>query len=325
MQQGITAPDLPVTEVGKHGEFTTDEGNSKYDKLLPVKWKQGGKDHRVDPYNKVINQERNPSPDLYYMVTGCGATAIAMAYHEIPKQSTMQNIASKYGVSSYDWGAMTVATKNPSSLKPDVLETAKNAIAVLMYEIFVYAKSKPTMGLIKKGTDNPKEKGENAFTNTNYNDVKFAFSNMGYRDPGNFVKYSFSGIKFSINADSPVMVGGWAYTKTEIKDGLVVKSPDNIGHYWVIDGYRRMTTKAKNKYNGIDIVDFEDKDYVHCNLGWGKECNGWYINGVFDTTPYIDNNGKLQTNIPWTDSGKTDYSYYFFDTDIRMLIGIKKK
>jgi hypothetical protein len=326
--RGATAPELDVTDVGKYGGFIIDYGNSNEASLLPVNWNQGGKDHRVDPYNKVINETRNPSPDLYYMITGCGATAIAMimAYHETPKQPTMKDIAGKYGVSAYNWGAMADATENPSRLGPDDLAAAKNAISVLMYEIFVYAKSTPTMGLISKTTENPKGKKEGASTSTSYSDVKLAFSKMGYHDPGNFVRYVFSGVRSSIDAGRPVMVGGWSYVETRIEDGLVVKRQGDAGHYWVIDGYRRMSTKAKNKYTGID-VDFNDKYYVHCNLGWGRFCNGWYIDGVFDMSPYIDVDGKIQTNIPLVDSGYIEYRSdgLFFDTDIWMLTNIKRK
>jgi hypothetical protein len=72
-------------------------------------------------------------------------------------------------------------------------------------------------------------------------------------------------------------------------------------------------------------VDFNDKNYVHCNLGWNGWCNGWYVDGVFDTSPYIGEYGITQTNIPWTDTGYVEYTEYFFDTDIRMLTKKKKK
>ena len=75
-------------------------------------------------------------------------------------------------------------------------------------------------------------------------------------------------------------------------------------------------------------IDYFPAKYVHCCLGWGGGyCNGWYINGVFDTRYSED--GKTH-NIPWADadgplpeearSVGNDGVYKFY---IKMLTGIR--
>ena len=44
------------------------------------------------------------------------------------------------------------------------------------------------------------------------------------------------------------------------------------GHTWVIDGY------IESKINGKLAPPF-----VHCNFGWGGTCDGYYVDGSFDT------------------------------------------
>ena len=135
----------------------------------------------------MINDVRQP-PTGYYYVTGCGPTAIAqiMAYYKKPERPTLPQaiaLAQKYGFDTYDWDTMSLVDAN-IGLYPK----AEEAIGVLMYEIGVYAKATYNMGPIDS-TVNPKGKGK-AETGISRNDDKIAFYNMGYADPGNFIKYS---------------------------------------------------------------------------------------------------------------------------------------
>jgi len=96
--------------------------------------------------------------------------------------------------------------------------------------------------------------------------------------------------------------------------GIVISTSYSYkgGHYWIIDGYRRMTTLAKQKSNNA-VVSYTT-DYVHCNMGWGIDRdNGWYINGVFDT-----DNVPLKTR-------STKGDEYFYRYNIRMLTNITPK
>jgi len=157
------------------------------------------------------------------------------------------------------------------------------------------------------------KKKEGASTSTSRNNPKYAYRNMGYRDPGNFIKYTLSGIQSSIRRDEPVQVAGYSKIKYYI---LGIPVYDG-GHSWVIDGYARMTTTVKDKYSGEEIEDYP-LDYVHCNLGWHDIANnGWYISGIFDTNniPHNDTEGEIEKRSVEED--------YFYQYDIQMLTGIR--
>ncbi len=49
------------------------------------------------------------------------------------------------------------------------------------------------------------------------------------------------------------------------------------GHAWVIDGY------IKRNYTSNTGVISNQQTLVHCNWGWGGNCNGYFTSGVFKT------------------------------------------
>jgi len=300
-----TAPDLPVTEVGKITGLIP-VGDKKH--LETVLWRQG------DPYNEIINDVLHipqEYKDKYQYVTGCVPTAIAiiMAYHSKKRVDTGMSApythsrAPGYENMEYNWSKMIKGNDD-------------TAIAVLMYEIGLpkNANSTYSMGPVKKA-DDPLKKKEGASTSTMNNNTRYAYRNMGYIDPGNFKKYETSGIKSSIDRDEPAQVVGYSKMKTYI---FGIQIPDN-GHSWVIDGYAEMSTTAKNKYTSEP--ENYIAEFVHCNLGWGESStddygnytrpNGWYVSGVFDTH-----------HIPEATRSGVDGFYQY---NIQMLTGIRPK
>ncbi|MFA5228912.1 MAG: C10 family peptidase [Candidatus Paceibacterota bacterium] len=73
----------------------------------------------------------------------------------------------------------------------------------------------------------------------------------------------------SQNPNSLVIVESWA-NRTNKFLGLIYQYKD--GHAWLIDGARRV------QYSSSNI-----KDYVHCNWGWNRHCDGYFISGSFNT------------------------------------------
>jgi hypothetical protein len=239
---------LPVTDVGEHPKrFKLDPNNSS-PVLLKTEW------HQFSPYNDYYNEVINKPGYGYEHVTGCMPTAIAqiMAYHEKPKKPY------------YDWEAMKRGEDD-------------EMVGYLMYVIGVYTISDYKPGPI--GEDDPKEKGS-AQTSTPRNNARLPFIYMDYKDPGLFKNYNLSDIKSSINRKRPVLADG--YTEATIIGKLQIPTLTKGAHAWVIDGYRRMTSTVKNKATGIEEKGLP-LDYVHCNLGWGGDGNGWYLSGVFNT------------------------------------------
>lgn len=86
--------------------------------------------------------------------------------------------------------------------------------------------------------------------------------------------YSFNRVTSMINNGKPLII----YSVPGIN---ITKS-----HCWNIDGYkikeRTITTKV---YKGDSLVSTTEKketsNMVHCDFGWGGNCNGYYVSGVF--------------------------------------------
>jgi hypothetical protein len=103
---------------------------------------------------------------------------------------------------------------------------------------------------------------------------RFKYKNVEYE------KYKDSTVVKSLNNDCPVFVcsvphkGCWDYD--------FYKS-----HAWILDGYRYhyKTTTTTIIRNGVvqdTLVKRETLTMVHCNFGWGRLHNGYFVSGIFD-------------------------------------------
>jgi hypothetical protein len=207
---------------------------------------------------------------------------------------------SRYGHIVYDWSKMISKYDDAD---------VQYSVAVLMYEIGLGRNADSTYIW---GTDD----NGNASTSTSDSGVIRAFSNMGYEIPGSFGSYNFSLVKYSIMGGCPVIAGG--YSKAINILGLVV--PTGGGHYWVIDGYRQMAVTTKNDKSIAAKLD--TTDYVHCNLGWGGNKNGWYISRVFDasTNPDRTNNIPLIDKDDGIPRSATQDNFYQYGLEILTFI-----
>lgn len=86
-----------------------------------------------------------------------------------------------------------------------------------------------------------------------------------------FDSYLYSRVRGSVLNDKPVIIIG--------------SSADNTSaHAWVLDGiYEYTETIIETLGDGTILTIPRETDYVHCNWGWGGECDGYYYSGVFDT------------------------------------------
>ncbi|MCL2138499.1 MAG: C10 family peptidase [Treponema sp.] len=243
---------LPVTTVGNIENFVLAPGYYS-SVLLKTKWHQR--------YNAYLNENKKP-PQGYEYITGCTATAIAqiMAYHKKPGK--MSIFKTNY---AYNWDNMINGSDD-------------YFVSVLMFEIGWLIEAEYKKGKIE--TDEPSTTAKTTIKS------KIAFRNMGYKDPGNAKKYNYSIIQSSIDKKKPVLIQGY----TDGKKILGIPIVTGEGHAWVIDGYRGMLSKFKNKFTGevevepIVVFNLPLKVYVHCNMGWEYEAgNGWYASAVFNT------------------------------------------
>jgi len=76
------------------------------------------------------------------------------------------------------------------------------------------------------------------------------------------------------------------------------------GHAWVVDGYlhrMRQEICIRNR-DGKERRDttYREQQLVHCNWGWGGNCNGYYSQGVFNlkngAVAVEKNNGESETH-----------------------------
>lgn len=120
------------------------------------------------------------------------------------------------------------------------------------------------------------EYNDTGSTSAGVNDVKRVMRRLGYSD------FSEGGITEDriypmLLNQRAVLTGGW-------RDG-------GIGHAWVIDGWKTVRTDHyRVTYNGNNIeisrefLSSTTDKYVHCNMGWSGDCDGYYPLDVFDVS-----------------------------------------
>ena len=94
--------------------------------------------------------------------------------------------------------------------------------------------------------------------------------------------------------------------------GLMFGQSSTGGHFWVVDGYayvhltliHKVLNRETNKYEETSREVERDDKYIHHNWGWGGNSNGYFLEGVFDTTKGTSDHIWLG---PWTVS-RSDYN-----------------
>lgn len=126
--------------------------------------------------------------------------------------------------------------------------------------------------------------------------LNFFIQSNSYNIPRNnngsvFHAYSQSVVRGSLNYGRPIIIVGWEVSNS------------NIGHTWLLDGYRRNTSVRSytfTLYSSSGSVihtqnvtsTLSEVTKIHCNWGWDGSNNGYITNAVFDTTvSFYDPNG----------------------------------
>jgi hypothetical protein len=276
--------------------YYPDEGNvtsagwewrEGYYSTIPVLW------HQEAPYNYVVIRRKGGSSIDDY-VTGCGPTAVAqlMAFHRKPTKSTyLLNPYSSLTMNGYTYHWDDMIKGEGSSSNPPT--GGFKDVAVLMYEI----------GRRAAADYKKKDGSKAALTSTGPIGVLTALHAMGYKTPAAFTGYDFSTVKSSVKNNKPVIALGYS-------------NPDKIngGHYWLIDGVRKMTYKETVEKDGKYFTwTWQETDWVRCNTGWGEPRTAWYISEIFDFRNNMDS---------WAQAA-TISNYYQYG--LRMLPNVGKK
>jgi len=226
--------------------------------FVPVNWHQG------NPYNYYVNRAKNGATMETYR-TGCGPVAVAqvLAYYGWPEKCEMNGTIPNTDINIknyvYNWTNMR---NDFAPVLPDSITGGAKDIAVLMYHIG------KAVGLTYNAGS----------TTSTLDDVLSAFGHMRYWTSGGFVSYDLNKIRSSL-------ASGWPIVAYGSKDLLY------NGHFWVIDGIRRMNYTERLS-NGAEW-QWDDRNFVHCNVGWGDDLNkqgleyykinnAWYISELFD-------------------------------------------
>jgi len=183
---------------------------------------------------------------------------------------------SKIAAITYNWTQM----RNDFT---DISSFGAQSVAHLMYELGWHTSSRYTqrVGLI------------GASTHTSYSHLIAGLRKMGYKTPDSFSSYNFSTVKSSIMVGWPVIAAAYSDNPTFL--GIPVEGEH--GHYWLIDGVRKMTY-IEILADGTGWL-WDNRDFVCCNVGWGTNYNAWYESGLFDF--------RLQSHV----SRSSDRDYYY--------------
>lgn len=87
-----------------------------------------------------------------------------------------------------------------------------------------------------------------------------------------FLDYSAGDAKEPLDREHIVFINGLSYTE----QGL-------IGHSFIIDGYEKVST-IKMYTTGEPSQILSELYYNHINWGWNGDCNGYFLDNIFDTS-----------------------------------------
>ena len=279
------------------------DGNLKY--LLKTKWDQKGYyelEGKIwdNPYNDAIQYVYKK--DFY---EGCPTIALAQIlanyyyrhkekktpvndtiYNKLNTIRVGKNSYESYGMQNwnrikevgwtdrmYDWSEIL---KNETLY--DLTEKGQVQLQTFLYE--VAEEIGVNYGIDKTGASHDK--------------VRTALSTLGFNSI--LTDYHSRAVKTSLREGLPIYIEGYSTWYNEKKKekflwwetGNIIET-DNIiydcGHAWVIDGWANLQVTAWN-FNIEEEKTFST-NFMHCNLGWGGDANGYYMDGIFDTNSSI--------------------------------------
>lgn len=266
------------------------DGNLKY--LLKTKWAQRGYD---ELNNKIWNGPYNDAIQYVYkqdFVAGCPTIALAQIlanyYYRhkekmTPVNDTIYNKLNKIRVGKNSWESYGM--QNWNRIK-EVGWTDR------MYDWSEILKSETIYDLTEKGQVQLQaflyevaeeigvDYGING-TGANYNKVQTLLNSKGFKSI--ITDYHSRAVKTSLSEGAPIYARG---NSTWKKEKFLWWETDRIiygdGHAWVIDGWANLQVTAWN--SKIQEAKTFSTNFMHCNLGWGGYKNGYYMDGIFDTT-----------------------------------------
>ena len=194
--------------------------------------------------------------------TGCVVTASAqiMSFLENPKQMEGLFGRSGYRVTDIDWKLINEEAKHFSY--PNSQETQRQVAAMMRH-----------LGV------NFNAKYDQSGTSVNTDDaIGFMRKEYGL-DVSDLRDYDCGSIINDLRCGNKIVIMSG---KSGYHHVLFFVRKYTGGHAWVVDGYIDYVTGWRS----------EEHLYLHCNWGWNGNCNGYFLDGVFntDTSPSYEDN-----------------------------------
>lgn len=253
--------------------------------IIPTQWSQ------TSPYNTYCY-----TADGRPAFAGCVAIAVGQLMYYHKKDCTYNGI-------NFQWDLMKDAT--------DALHgtaTSHDLVAKLLFQLGRPQNLDIQYGAIADG------EGSAAYSSN----VPRTFTNFGYTKGGTYTDYDvIKGLNYG-----PIYVSAAAKKKTIQHKFLGINTWKEIsyheGHAWVIS-HKIYQTRTKYTYRNFVLyqTEQEQREYVHCNWGWGGGDDGYYLNEVFDPV----NGPQMRPETKATTTWEGESYYYRFE--IKMVYDIQ--
>ena len=205
-----------------------------------------------NPYNTYCKNSSNVIIDA-----GCLVTAVAQVLSYYKHPSSIKLDFDNYNTTiPLDWNAINTHIEYPCG---NTCTASHDVIGKMFRQIGEELKIKYR---------------ENKSANDGYK-LRSAFSTLGYAIDDK-QEYKFQKVSESLSNHHPVYV-------------MAFKQDSNIGHAWLIDGFRTVRTTTTDYIKYINSFVWEVigeysfiTNYNHFNWGWDGNYNGYFSSGVFN-------------------------------------------
>ncbi|MDR0892099.1 MAG: C10 family peptidase [Mediterranea sp.] len=297
-------PDIPAGDDSSREKTTVSEGDytsiEGVHPLLPVEWGQYFPFNELVKYNNCLD---GTAP------TGCVPLAIAqiMTYWQYPNSVDGHTM---------HWPILRHYTARPNAYHnvsgKDSIPATLADISGAECSVFAYDSSN-LLEILGRHFKVHYACGDTEFYTGNIPLLINYLDTLGYSLTLSS-NYNYLNVKASLNNGCPVFIGG----ENDLDE------PFHYGHAWVIDGYQRLQkaiyTRVEVWNGGHKIFDqttttYTYGNYLHHNWGWYGDSNGYYAEGVFDSTEsHLSSHlGELPTRTG---------GFYDFSHGIRILSNI---
>ena len=192
-------------------------------------------------------------------LAGCANTALAqiISYYNYPTMINITYPNADVSAQNLNWSALkTHATGHPRTSCDD--QSTHDAIGRLLRQLGKYTNSSY----------------DSNSTGTSLDNLEPALDSLGYSH-GTLRLYKSIVARIALDGHHLIFMGGFA---------------NQGGHGWALDGYN--TVSATIYHMGRTITSgwfimnttHETKYYLHFNWGWYGDCNGYFLEGIYDTT-----------------------------------------